>query len=612
MFGATIAVVSVEVFALLLDLFSSLTHGKLTSYMNVHGRHKYFILENATSPDFLECGGAYDNGEKGLAIHLMLYRDPDHQTPTVTMTKSGSIPVWPHQREYTYSCSDDRLANGGGAPISSGFCKFGVTRVGVSVEFSGRYDCLVQSAGTRAGTSEASSPGSVLLEVYDGSQSQDPSSGIVDEGFQLSFSCGFNRQADISLLTIQWRRNGVSVYEKALSDLTTPFVYKIQKASPADAGLYECVVVSRSDGDYVIDTLKAENPVVVNHNYAPRVVFFSSPFSEIHQKKKMPEVNVPQGETFLLNCNVSAFPFATVNKQKMKKEHVSITTTFHDATREDSGVHCCEAVNKMGRVSRYIEVLVYVAAKITFFGVHGNENACLLQGTEALLQCNAVGSSFLTVWIVNPNGTVVRESREYDNAEVAYPLPTATLTKEETFVCHMRSTRDEEITKEYKFCVRPDSFGTTIIESAAGGGGGLLILFVFVVALIACCRKRRRDTNQSNPDSLIPSRPKTDDQIEIIAQIICYDWIDVLRGIEPSFEDGDSFLRSVKTGERRGGEADSVIFCLKKWIEQNPRDACNLLSAVCSAAEAADRKDLAEKLAAKFQNFPNMLDNTGR
>ena len=100
-----------------------------------------------------------------------------------------------------------------------------------------------------------------------------------------------------------------------------------------------------------------------------------------------------------------------------------------------------------------------------------------------------------------------------------------------------------------------------------------------------------------------------DDQIEIIAQIICYDWIDVLRGIEPSFEDGDSFLRSVKTGERRGGEADSVIFCLKKWIEQNPRDACNLLSAVCSAAEAADRKDLAEKLAAKFQNFPNMLDN---
>ena len=180
------------------------------------------------------------------------------------------------------------------------------------------------------------------------------------------------------MLTIQWRRNGVSVYEKALSDLTTPFLYKIQKASPADAGLYECVVVSRSDGDYVIDTLKAENPVIVNHNCkgkrirklrlyellclcldAPRVVFFSSPFSEIHQKKKMPEVNVPQGETFFLNCNVSAFPFATVNKQKMKKEHVSITTTFHDATREDSGVHCCEAVNKMGRVSRYLEVVVY-------------------------------------------------------------------------------------------------------------------------------------------------------------------------------------------------------------------------------------------------------------
>ena len=180
------------------------------------------------------------------------------------------------------------------------------------------------------------------------------------------------------MLTIQWRRNGVSVYEQALSKLTAPFVYKIQKAAPADAGLYECVVVSRNDGDSVIDTLKAENPVVVNHNCkgqtirklrlhellylcldAPRVAFFSSPFSEIHHGKEMPKVPVPQGETFRLNCNVSAFPYATVNNQKMKKEHVSITRTFHDATHEDNGVHCCEAVNKMGRVSRYLEVVVY-------------------------------------------------------------------------------------------------------------------------------------------------------------------------------------------------------------------------------------------------------------
>ena len=92
----------------------------------------------------------------------------------------------------------------------------------------------------------------------------------------------------------------------------------------------------------------------------------------------------------------------------------------------------------------------------------------------------------------------------------------------------------------------------------------------------------------------------------MIAQIIRYGWVDVLRGIEPSFEDGDSFLRSVKSSERRGGEVDSVIFCLKKWIEQNPRETGNLLSAVCNAAEAADRKDFAEKLASKFQDSTNV------
>ena len=159
MFGAhspALAVVSVQVSALLL---SSLTEGELTSYVTVHDRRKYFVSEQPTSPDFLECGGAYDNGEKGLAIHLMLYRDQDRQTPPATMTKSGSTAERPQR--YTYSCSDERLVNGGGAPISNGSCKFGVMHM--SMEFSGRYDCLVQSAGTG---SLASSSSEVLLEIY--------------------------------------------------------------------------------------------------------------------------------------------------------------------------------------------------------------------------------------------------------------------------------------------------------------------------------------------------------------------------------------------------------------------------------------------------------------
>ena len=92
---------------------------------------------------------------------------------------------------------------------------------------------------------------------------------------------------------------------------------------------------------------------------------------------------------------------------------------------------------------------------ITFFGVAGNENGCLLQGKEAVLQCNAVGSSFLTVSILNPKGTEVGAFSGLDHAEVAYPLPTATLTEEGTFVCHIRSNSDGETTKEYKICLTP-------------------------------------------------------------------------------------------------------------------------------------------------------------
>ena len=91
-----------------------------------------------------------------------------------------------------------------------------------------------------------------------------------------------------------------------------------------------------------------------------------------------------------------------------------------------------------------------------------------------------------------------------------------------------------------------------------------------------------------------------DEQIKIIAPIICYDWVDILRVIEPSFEGGDSFLRSVERRERQGGETDSAIFCLKKWIEQNP--SANLLLAVCEAAEEANKRHLSENIAARFQD----------
>lgn len=92
-----------------------------------------------------------------------------------------------------------------------------------------------------------------------------------------------------------------------------------------------------------------------------------------------------------------------------------------------------------------------------------------------------------------------------------------------------------------------------------------------------------------------------DEQIEIIAKIICHDWVDILRVIEPSFDGEDSFLSNVQRREHQGGEANSVIFCLNKWIKQNPKR--NFLSAVREAAEEANKKHLAEKLAAKFRDL---------
>ena len=213
---------------------------------------------------------------------------------------------------------------------------------------------------------------------------------------------------------------------------------------------------------------------------SPRMAFFAPPSFRETNVAGVPEIHVPRGETFLLNCTIRAYPYlyngtislnnhTIVDNQRIENEYAEMTKTIRDPSSEDDGVYCCEASNEMGRQRQCLIVSVYstlykflsqkirifcIAApmNISFFGVNEKEQGCLLNGTEAVLKCKAVGSPTPNVLILSPNGTVVGRSLK-DHAEAEYSFPT-TFTKEGSFLCHISNDIEQAITREYKFCTK--------------------------------------------------------------------------------------------------------------------------------------------------------------
>ena len=215
---------------------------------------------------------------------------------------------------------------------------------------------------------------------------------------------------------------------------------------------------------------------------SPRMAFFPPPSFRETNVAGVTEIHVPLGETFLLNCTIRAYPYlyngtislnnhTIVDNQRIENEYVEMTKTIRDPSSEDDGVYCCEASNEMGRQRQCLIVSVYstlysikfltqkirifcIAApmNISFFGVNEKEQGCLLNGTDAVLKCKAVGSPTPNVLILSPNGTVVGRSLK-DHAEAEYSFPT-TFTKEGSFLCHISNDIEQAITREYKFCTK--------------------------------------------------------------------------------------------------------------------------------------------------------------
>ncbi|XP_065837533.1 uncharacterized protein [Oscarella lobularis] len=573
--------VFIRIVCVLLSLLS-LTEGKLMSNIAINGRRQYLVSSLPTPTNFLNCSGWYtDSRRRGLAIHLTLL----YNSTSADITKNDALGL------YTYKCSDEKLEDGEIVPVSSAYCLFGGIDKIKSKAFSGKYDCSVVSAD---GSTPA--PSTILVKEYDKeilvNVSQFPPSGVVDEGKPLTLSCEINRQSYRSPLKLEWRRNGdTAVDSQWLSDSIMPsYVYK-KTAIPEDAGLYECVVTSKGA---VIDTLKANQSVVIN--YAPRTSFYSAPFLN-----KMGEVHIPYFATNTFNCSADGHPEPDVsislNKRTLKdvKENrgpgnTVIISKQWEATSRETQDFCCQASNKNGHAKEKCIRAIIEVPSISFFGVENATHGCPVEMNATLL-CKAVGTSApISVTISDPQDAVVAKSQTQANYTFTPD------SKRGPYTCTASNNDAYIVSKKHHVCSTSLKLSIIIPIGIAVG-----IATVMIIAFVVYRRIRRyKQAEPKETDRLIypgarerpgkKATPPTDRLINSVAEIVCKEWLDTFRAIEPSFREGEYFLQKVQAEERSDGDDDgdirSAVRCLKRWTEENP-DA-SFLEAVHEAAIAAE------------------------
>lgn len=85
---------------------------------------------------------------------------------------------------------------------------------------------------------------------------QNPQELYVNEFDSVNLSCPVNSQRDLSALNILWRKSGAVLRMANANQIQNAFNYIIPSVNRADAGIYECIVVSTIYGNMTVDSLK--------------------------------------------------------------------------------------------------------------------------------------------------------------------------------------------------------------------------------------------------------------------------------------------------------------------------------------------------------------------
>ncbi|XP_065841340.1 uncharacterized protein [Oscarella lobularis] len=257
--------------------------------------------------------------------------------------------------------------------------------------------------------------------------------------------------------------------------------------------------------------------------------------------------------------------------------------------------------------------------------MHSNESdgnqQCRPEGST--LCCSATaGNNSLTVRILNSKGKVLNSATGIGEKTCA------TVTKTGNYSCfagNQFSNATRFLEEHVRYCSQAAITGTGI------GVFALLILLVVTLGVIRCIgrfRSPQRKSTESQPrNETTPllssldgdaevSRTAEDDnidkQIAIVSNVICYNWKDVFRVIEPSLQDGIRFLESVVEEAKNSRRPGSywADYCLRKWIGENtnsdPKPESSFLHTVHKALLVLEEMDLVEKL---YMDFPVLKPN---
>ena len=175
--------------------------------------------------------------------------------------------------KYGFSCSPPMPSGNSFVSVSSAFCTLGIKSA--KLEDEGTYVCEVKSSNSSILGQSANVTlvlyGKLLFKWYQAALfemcnldnfilnttiAQKSEEFSVNEFDRVNLSCPVNLQGDLGDLNIEWRKSDVVLRAAKANRVQDAFHYVIPSANRKDAGIYECIVVSKIYGNMTVDSLQ--------------------------------------------------------------------------------------------------------------------------------------------------------------------------------------------------------------------------------------------------------------------------------------------------------------------------------------------------------------------